>query len=214
MLILRFMENGKQDKTFGKNGNKIVSIGTFAIATALQILPKGKILLGGNSYPPGKNNQNITVVRLTAAGGLDTSFGKSGSIVTTIEDQSFTRDLLPTSTRQFVIGGVAIRGRDGDFVLVRYQANGNIDSSFGTYGITTTDFGMYDNITQLALQPDGKIVAFGITETINSKPGKYRVKFALSRYKKNGKIDIYFGNNGRVITDFGNAISQAYTGFI
>jgi hypothetical protein len=44
------------------------------------------------------------------------------------------------------------------------------DPTFGNDGIATTDLGPYvDQITALAVQPDGKILAGGITGTSNDE---------------------------------------------
>jgi hypothetical protein len=50
-----------------------------------------------------------------------------------------------------------------DFVILRLNLNGGLDTSYGNGGITLTDFGgMSDNISNIALQPDGKVVAAGL----------------------------------------------------
>jgi uncharacterized delta-60 repeat protein len=101
---------------------------------------------------------------------------------------------------------------DANFTLVRYNTNGVIDTSFGDNtqqpGRVLTDFRAlangnrsFDQITALAIQSDGKIVAGGVSDSPN---GDYN--FALVRYNTNGVIDTSFGDNtqqpGRVLTDF------------
>lgn len=75
---------------------------------------------------------------------------------------------------------------------------GNLDSSFGKYGIVSTDFlKANDQVKDIAIQSDGKIVAAGFA--LN---GLYN-EFALARYQKNGNLDSSFGNYGKVRTDIG-----------
>jgi uncharacterized delta-60 repeat protein len=85
---------------------------------------------------------------------------------------------------------------DGDFALVRYDADGDLDSTFGSGGKVLTDFGRDETASAgLALQPDGKIVAAGSSG--------YHA-FALARYDADGSLDSSFGSDGKVLTDFGS----------
>jgi uncharacterized delta-60 repeat protein len=78
------------------------------------------------------------------------------------------------------------------------KASGRLDSSFGHRGKALTDFGGGDDeVTALAVQSDGKIVAAGGAVV----PGN--LDFALARYTPKGNLDTTFGNGGKVVTDFG-----------
>jgi uncharacterized delta-60 repeat protein len=52
-----------------------------------------------------------------------------------------------------------------------------------------------DVATAVALQPDGKIVAAGVSDKI----------FALARYNANGSLDASFGTGGKVTTAVGSS---------
>jgi uncharacterized delta-60 repeat protein len=101
-----------------------------------------------------------------------------------------------------VVGGGS--GFIYDFTLVRYLPNGTPDTSFGNNGIVVTDFGAgtASQVLDLAIQPDGKIVAVGWQFEDGEVPN---LSFALARYHSNGALDTSFGGDGRVVTDFGNA---------
>ena len=59
---------------------------------------------------------------------------------------------------------------DLDFAMVRYLANGTIDTSFGTNGKVITDFdGSDDQGFSLIQQPDGKLIAGGFSSTYFSQ---------------------------------------------
>lgn len=85
---------------------------------------------------------------------------------------------------------------------------GDLDLTFGSGGKVTTDFrpGVPDQVMGLALQPDGKIVAAGITGWQpffgSTTPGMFLADVAIARYKSDGSIDASFGSGGRVTTDF------------
>lgn len=83
---------------------------------------------------------------------------------------------------------------------VTRAAAGDLDSAFGTNGKVVSDlFGQSEVANAIALQNDGKIVVAGYT-SIPGAPQK--ADFALARYNSDGSLDMTFGNNGKVITDF------------
>jgi uncharacterized delta-60 repeat protein len=84
------------------------------------------------------------------------------------------------------------------FVTATYTANaqdGSLDLTFGTGGMTTTNFGSSgDRATATAIQSDGKIILVGINGSAGS---------ALARYNSNGTLDNTFGTGGKVTTTIG-----------
>ena len=141
---------------------------------------------------------SLCIVRPVAAapGDLDQSFGTGGKVV--------TRDGACSQA-----SALAIQYNDGKlvvavdfwclspktFALRRYNPNGIVDSSFGTGGKVTTDFGGSSSAYALAIQADGKLVAAG--GALND--------FALARYNSDGSLDSGFGTGGKVTTDFGGS---------
>ena len=85
---------------------------------------------------------------------------------------------------------------DANFALARYNSNGSLDASFGSGGKVITSFGGTDQASAVILQPDGKIVVAGQTDTGVS------IDFALARYMPDGSLDGAFGSGGRVTTNF------------
>lgn len=78
------------------------------------------------------------------------------------------------------------------------QQPGDLDPSFGNGGIVTTQFGIstefiVDVIEDMAVQPDGKIVAVGSSRLNGQK------RFTFARYNPDGTLDPSFGQNGSVI---------------
>ena len=84
-----------------------------------------------------------------------------------------------------------------NFVLVRFDSTGSVDTTFGNGGATTTDFGNNTGIAHgVVLQSDGRIIAGG--EGGNG--------FALARYLSDGTLDPTFGG-GKIITTFGGTMN-------
>ena len=113
-----------------------------------------------------------------------------------------------------------------DFNLARYNADGTLDTSFGTAGtgVVTTQMsyigtgrhGGHQNLPVLsagysiAVQADGQIVAGGTAEDYAN--GGY--DFALQRYTAAGELDTSFGTAGTgiVTTDVsGGAVAEAFS---
>jgi uncharacterized delta-60 repeat protein len=80
--------------------------------------------------------------------------------------------------------------------LARYNPDGSPDSTFGTYGKVTTDFGHTDRALALIIQENGKIVAVGES---------YPAALALVRYNSDGSLDSSFGIGGKVVSEFADS---------
>ena len=82
---------------------------------------------------------------------------------------------------------------------------GTLDVSFGVDGALRTNLGgTYDWAYATAIQPDGRILAAGVSEA----KGTY--DFALARYTATKDLDPTFGEGGFVLTDFDNSYDWAY----
>jgi len=83
---------------------------------------------------------------------------------------------------------------------------GALDSTFGRGGRVITDFGQVDGVKDVAVQPNGKIVAVGDSYELGSSADN----FVLARYTKSGGLDRTFGRKGQVSTYFGRDTNGAY----
>jgi uncharacterized delta-60 repeat protein len=205
-LLLRYNSNGTLDTTFGTGGIVITNIGDYLDGvTAIALQGDGKIVASGFRAivrPPGEErNGDIALARYNSNGSLDTTFGTGGK---TISDFGPFPDYFADDATDIIIlpdGKIVIVGdSDGagyyDFLIARYNANGTLDTSFGTNGITKTDLGdgYEDGAAAAALQPDGKIVSVGA-----ALPSSYDLDFSLIRYNANGSLDSTFGTGGKVV---------------
>jgi uncharacterized delta-60 repeat protein len=84
-------------------------------------------------------------------------------------------------------------------------APGAVDATFGGGGALRTNLGgTYDWAYATAVQPDGRILAAGVSNA----GGTY--DFALARYTTTHSLDPTFGNQGVALTDFGKSYDWAY----
>jgi uncharacterized delta-60 repeat protein len=195
LYMARYNTNGslddgsKKDTTpgdhFGTGGEVVFSFSSVPGSTGdggtpslVGLAPDGKILLSGTALT-GSTTQILVLLRYNADGTPDRSFGSAGMVV----DTSMPGGLLRVrSDGELVVEGV---GPSNDWLFARYQANGSLDTPFGTNG--------YADITHppdasagnyFALQSDGKIVTPGVL------PGGM---LAL-RLNADGSVDSTFGS--------------------
>jgi uncharacterized delta-60 repeat protein len=206
-IVARLLANGQLDLTFGSNG-AAPTVGGDSVA----LLPNGDILIGNGNVtslyaPNGSLITNFGVNGQTAGFPFD---GEGGIVVTTNLSgvtKIITAGSLTTSPNltfaQTVTG----------FLLVSYNADGTIDSSFGTHGGVARRFpgNILAKAFAVAHQTNGDIVAAGQTALtdVDFAPGPS--DFGLVRYNPNGSVDTTFGNNGFVSTSFGTSEAFANT---
>jgi uncharacterized delta-60 repeat protein len=206
--LARYNTNGTLDTTFGdlSTGKVVTNMNnTRDFANALAIQSDGKIVVGGSTLVPMFGFVMFSMSRYTSGGSLDSTFGSGGKVTTQVvfgdgeDDQIFA--LAIQIDGRIIAAGQANFGQD--FGMVRYLANGAVDTSFGTNGIVTTDFnGTTDRAIGMALQIDGKIVLAGAANLTTGSTGD----FGLARYNPNGSLDSTFGTGGKVVTDFGGNV--------
>ncbi len=169
----------------------------------------GKIVVGGTL------NGSLALLRFDAVGALDTNFG---SMVSYVVSPAVGQALVQQPDGKLVLAGYTPYGSTHEFELARYNADGSLDAGFGTSGIVTTPVVASGSVADaVALEPDGKIVAGGYTETgSNDTTGD---QFALARYLITSTLSISKDGDGSgVVTsnpsgiDCGATCSASFTG--
>jgi uncharacterized delta-60 repeat protein len=198
---------GDLDPTFSQDGKIIHQFGTSAYdysrASALQT--DGKIILAGIVNYGGKFSCGI--VRYNPDGTLDTTFDGDGKTFVRIRDVWNCRSMALQTDGKIVLVGATGRedfepGMDGDFVVVRLNADGSLDTTFDGDGKVITRLSEFqDMANDVAIQPDGKIVVTGIRYT-GIVGGWYVSDFATVRYNADGSLDTTFDADGIVTTKF------------
>src|SRR2546422_5964863 len=159
---------GDLDTTFGAGGKVTTDFaGSGDEANALVRQSDGKLVAAGGAVTGGPDN--FALVRYNADGSLDTTFGVGGKVTTDFaHDADEAVALVQQSDEKLVAAGSAFTGNFYDFALVRYNANGSLDTTFGTGGKVTTAFGGSAHAFALVQQSDGKLVAAGAAFTGSS----------------------------------------------
>jgi len=192
------------DETFGNNGLVTRDINGLRNITELvnqiAIQNDGKIIAIVPNFP---NNSyffnNITLVRYQINGGLDSSFGNNGVVVSDFKEYN-SQHAKPYTVNVLENGKILVCGdyygtyenvSETYNFLIQYNSNGDLDSSFGINGKAT---GVFGQVISVAIQKDGKILATGSIGPIVG--GIYQKLFSVARYQSNGTIDSSFGVDG------------------
>jgi uncharacterized delta-60 repeat protein len=136
----------------------------------------------------GCHFQSLEPRRLFAGGGLDASFGLSGKVTGSFGFGA-TDIAVQADSKVVMVGRI-----ENDFAIARLNANGTVDTTFGSGdGLVTTDFGGrdHDEAQAVAIQPDGKIVVAG-----ESLKTGITAKWAIARYNADGTPDSTFAGDG------------------
>jgi uncharacterized delta-60 repeat protein len=200
---------GDLDPSFGIGGKVTTDFALNGFSDdegkAVALQPDGKIVVAGGSFfvaPGPTSGQQFVLARYNANGSLDPTFGSGGKVTTAFgSNLSRGQNLVLQPDGKIVVAGVTFTGTEpgADFALARYNPDGTLDATFGTGGKVITDFSLLDDAEAVALQPDGKILAAGITFVSGSG-----FEGTLARYNPNGSLDSSFGIGGKVSTDLGS----------
>ena len=132
-------------------------------------------------------------------GDLDTTFDVDGKVVTQIGAADTAVDLAIQPDGKIVaLGNTQDVGSDDDVVLVRYNADGSLDTSFGSGGKARAVETGRQRAPGFVIRPDGK---FLVVITENTSPSN----IAVYRFNSNGSLDAAFGNSGKAVLNFGSS---------
>jgi uncharacterized delta-60 repeat protein len=194
--LARYNSDGSLDPSFSGDG-KLTSDLTRRedVPFGIAIQADGKMVVAGTS-----GYATFALARYNSDGSLDASFSGDGKLTTDFtrhEDFAFAI-VIQADGKIVVTGDAGVGGRSETFALARYKPNGSLDATFGGDGKVTTDFTAYpDDGNALAITTNGKIVVAG-----GAGFGDPNEKFALARYNPNGSLDVTFGGDGKVTTNF------------
>ncbi|NER27984.1 MAG: DUF4347 domain-containing protein [Symploca sp. SIO1C4] len=187
--VVRYNSDGSLDNSFGTDGivttnlaainpgisNTISSSSSWAGNVALQL--DGKIVVVGTTStllldPDGEplfdpSLSGLALVRYNSDGSVDSGFGDNGIVITNTahDGYSIETNVALQSDGKIVLaaGGVTYDFNNQIYqsILIRYDSDGNLDSSFGINSILFSEDVKGGGAPRLAIDPEGKIVAAG-----------------------------------------------------
>ena len=184
LALARFNTDGSLDSGFGSGGTVSGPTGPYGVAFAVAIQADGKILAGGWSA-----EGSMAVVRFTASGSVDESFGVGGVAA---GPAGVVRGVVVQPDGKIVLAGSGpdpVASAHENVLLLRFDPDGTPDAGFGSNGVVRTRIGADSDAWALALQADDKILVAG-------RGGDFRNMMAVARYEPDGQLDPTFGTDG------------------
>jgi uncharacterized delta-60 repeat protein len=205
--VARYNTDGSPDTSFSGDGRLTTDLGGGDDGSAVAIQADGKLVVAGRS------GDDFALARYRVDGTLDTSFSGDGTVTTDLGGWDPGQAVAIQADAKVVVVGTSdvaptADGDDpsADFALVRYNADGSLDTSLSGDGRQTTDFsGGFDGGEDVAIEADGSIVVAGHAGEGPEDPfgGYVPNDFAVARYNADGALDASFSGDGKQTTDFG-----------
>ena len=212
LAVVRYNPNGTLDTNFSGDGIITTPFGSdLAIANAVALQSDGKILVAGSLVT--SQIGGFFVLRFNPDGSFDTSFDGDGIVVNSVLNSASGSAIAVQTDGKILVAGDAFGDNADYFSVTRLNSNGSLDTGFGTGGKAITSFGLIDFFSDMALQPDGKIILMGDADLSSSNP-----YLAMARFNSNGNLDTTFDGDGKVTTQIeglgGSAVSLQTDGKI
>jgi uncharacterized delta-60 repeat protein len=134
-----------------------------------------------------------TAAPLPGPGNPDPSFNSDGVTTASYGGTETANAVAVMPNGKIVVVGTTNVLGSSDVAVLRYNANGSLDTSFDNDGGVITDIGAAtaDVGNAVAVQPDGKILVVGTSGA----------DILILRYNVNGSLDSFFGGGGKIVTN-------------
>jgi uncharacterized delta-60 repeat protein len=213
LVLYRLTASGQLDTTFGLGGKAVTDLGLVERPRDIAIQADGKIVVsidghivltqnGWTSWP----SYNTYLVRFNADGTRDTGFGVGGVVTESATQWQIyaTKIVIGLDGKILLLGKEMGTDRSGDNFLIRYDADGMRDTTFGSNGRVALDAGSGGGYADLLVQPDGKLLLTGGTSGgRHDKPG-----ILSQRLEQNGTPDATYGTGGSTWVGVGDQFDE------
>jgi uncharacterized delta-60 repeat protein len=193
---------GTPDPTFSGDGRANVQVHHIAAAaaTAVAVAADGFVTAAGTTT---LGDDDFVVARLRSSGGLDSTFGTSGTAVVAFDqggsnDDQLEEVALLAGGKIALLGGAAIGASEG-LAVARLLANGQLDTTFPNQGKVVVGHPQWPqgvvSVHAAAVQPDGKYLFAGSCRKCRAGGDQMPNPF-VARLHASGKLDKTFGTDG------------------
>jgi uncharacterized delta-60 repeat protein len=210
----QFLSAGQLDPTFG-DGGKLLTDAGLAYGTNVAVQADGKILATATSDA----FRDFNLIRYNPDGSLDTTFGDGGVVSSNFPGthSDFIDSMTVKPDGKIVVAGRTNGDNGSATLVVRYNADGSLDTSFSDDGMVTLPGDTYDPSGPLrvgfspgraliAAQADGKLVLTQVRGDDGSATGGDLVVIRLT---DTGALDTTFGTGGKATVELGSIETPA-----
>lgn len=189
------------DASFGNSGTTGKNYAANTINQALDI----KAQANGKIVSVGSAGENGIIIRYNQNGSPDLTFNETGQVIVNLGTPTALFGLAIQPTDQKIIAvGYVIRSNVYNVLVVRYNTNGTLDTTFNGTGYITTLFQTQSQLFGIALQRNGSIVVAGWATEAGL------TQALVARYTNNGILDTTFGDGyGYTTTLIGEVFTRA-----
>jgi uncharacterized delta-60 repeat protein len=157
--LARFRADGSLDPSFGEQGKLSGLFGSvIGAARALALTAENQIVVAGHSQ------HDFALAKLTEGGELARDFGDEGKVVTAVSRDNWdeAHGVGVEADGKLLVAGWTYEGAgsSGNTALLRYDAGGRLDRSFGDGGVVITEVAAPSKADQgsaLLIQPDERV---------------------------------------------------------
>lgn len=137
------------------------------------------LLLGADLHPAG-----------AAPGDLDATFGAGGAVSTSTSTAIFGYAVVAAQPDGKILVAADGETTNADLTIVRYDASGTLDPTWGNAGVVTLATGQGDeSAVAIVVQPDGRVLA-----------AAHGTQIRIVRLDSSGALDPTWGGTGLVAT--------------
>jgi uncharacterized delta-60 repeat protein len=196
-IVARVNPDGGLDSSFDGDGWLTTDyLGGCDGAADVAVQPDGRIVVVG-SVGTGFSPTDVTVVRYNTDGSLDNSFDGDGRAVAGSNRSEGASAVLLQPDVKILVAGTTGNGNypyrtdNQHKIVLRFQPDGSLDTSFGGDGMASANHGLNDAGAAIGLQADGRIVVAGTLSYFG-----FALYWGAARFNADGSLDASFSDDG------------------
>lgn len=194
---IRLNSDGSIDDGFASNGIFTISLNeNVDNLNDLKVLDDDKIILAGTAGPD--LGEDFALVKLNSNGTLDNTFGDAGISLHNVNGRFDRLESIAIKSDGKIIGAGNIYDETRVLIaaVMQFNANGSMDETFGTNGITTVSPGPYASFfNDVVINEDNTIVAAGVLDYDS------QYDFLAVKFNEDGSVYDQFAEDGFFIND-------------
>lgn len=196
LKVSKFSVDGVVDSSFGSSGvNSYTLANNFTQKGSIELSDGSTLLFG---YSNVSSNNKASIIKITSAGELDSSFGSSGEMYSTLSDSRYQAAVTDSNNAILLAGYYNDGSRTVGFIH-KIDSDGNLSNSFATNGqfSSSTINDEYQYLYDIQILSDNSIIAVGSSEVDDGDDSD----FLIIKLTEGGNLDTEFDDDGYLLYD-------------